>query len=131
VTVVEIQPELVQRLRTGGIYSRVLAGDFLRMSPAFVGGYARIIMNPPFDRGRDIDHVNHAIRFLAPGGRLVAIMSASVEFSETAKAKAFRKKVKEMGGRFRDLPSGSFRECGTNVNTVLLTVDQRRRANGS
>jgi hypothetical protein len=34
--------------------------------------------------------------------------------------------VERNGGSFRDLPPGSFRESGTMVNTVILTM--RRRA---
>jgi hypothetical protein len=86
--------------------------------------YDRVVMNPPFDRLRDVDHVHHALRFLRPGGRLVAIMSQSAEFSEERKAVAFRAEVEAWGGRWRDLPEGSFRELGTNVNTCLLTVDR-------
>ena len=121
VTAVEVQGDLAEQLDGSGLYARVLHRDFLSISPSPT--FDRVVMNPPFDRGRDIDHVNHALGFLKPGGRLVAIMSASTEFSETARAKAFRRKIKELGGKFRDLPAGSFRECGTNVNTVLLTVN--------
>jgi hypothetical protein len=52
--------------------------------------YDRVIANPPFDCERDIDHVMHALRFLAPDGCLTAIMSAGTEFRETRKAIAFR-----------------------------------------
>ncbi len=30
-------------------------------------------MNPPFANGQDIKHITHALRYLSPGGRLVAI----------------------------------------------------------
>ena len=33
-------------------------------------------MNPPFDHGADIRHIDHARRKLNPGGRLVAICAA-------------------------------------------------------
>jgi hypothetical protein len=121
VDVVEVQPELVRGLE-GGPYARVLCREFLAMAPEPV--YDRVVMNPPFDRLRDVDHVHHALRFLRPGGRLVAIMSQSAEFSEQRKAVAFRAEVEAWGGTWRDLPEGSFRKLGTNVNTCLLTVDR-------
>lgn len=65
---------------------------------------------------------------LAPGGVLVSVMHAGIEFSETKKAKAFRAFAKKHRlsrwgrGPFRDLPEGSFREAGTNVNTVIVSL---------
>src|SRR3546814_3255444 len=99
----------------------VFAMDFLALNPDLIGSFDRIIMNPPFDRGRDIDHVNHAIEFLAPGGILVAIMSAGTEFKSDAKAAAFHAKIERYRARFRDLDPGSFASVGTMVNTVVLT----------
>jgi len=124
---VEIQPHLAGALEIEGIYRRVYNMDFLRLDPATTGHYDRVVMNPPFDRERDIDHVMHALKFLKPDGILVAIMSAGTEFRETRKAIAFRKLVEERGGDFRDLPAGSFSEVGTNVNTVILTIGKTRR----
>jgi predicted RNA methylase len=118
---VEMQPELAAKLTDEGIYRRVVCADFLRLRPE--PRYDRVVMNPPFDLQRDIDHVTHALKFLKPDGELVAIMSAGTEFRETAKAKAFRKLViDQMRGRFTDLPAGSFAEVGTNVNTLILHV---------
>jgi 16S rRNA G1207 methylase RsmC len=34
--------------------------------------YDRVVMNPPFDLERDVDHVTHALKFLEPEGQLVA-----------------------------------------------------------
>lgn len=122
---VEMQPHLAGALEAEGIYNRVWCRDFLTVSPDATGSYDRIVMNPPFDRERDIDHVNHALRFLAPGGKLVSIMSAGTEFRQTRKAVAFRELIAQMGGEFRDLPAGSFASVGTYVNTLVLTVTKR------
>lgn len=119
---VELQPHLANALQAEGIYSRVWCRDFLTLTPEQTGLYDLIVMNPPFDRERDIDHVNHALRFLKPDGQLVAIMSAGTEFRETRKSVAFRAKIENMGGKYRDLPAGSFSEVGTYVNTVMLRV---------
>lgn len=125
VTCVELHPARAAELKAAGIYNRVAVADFLAMTPAELGTFDRIAMNPPFDRGLDVDHVTHALQFLAPGGRLCAVMSAGVEFREDARTTAFRAMVERHGGRFYDLPPGSFAESGTNVNTVLCVIGKR------
>lgn len=120
---IEIQPGMANDLRNSGLYNKVICSDFLMVSP--VEEYELVVMNPPFDRERDIDHVCHALKFLKKGGTLVSIMSASTEFRETKKAEAFRKMVDKEGGRFYDLPARSFSECGTNVNTIILTIHKK------
>ncbi len=117
---VEVQAEHVLGLRSLAWFPKVIHADFLEVTPDPT--YDRVLMNPPFDRERDIDHVMHALRFLKPGGRLVSVMSAHTEFAESRKANAFRAHVAKLGGRFFDLPRNSFSEVGTNVNTILRTV---------
>jgi 16S rRNA G1207 methylase RsmC len=84
-------------------------------------------MNPPFDRGRDCDHVRHAYRFLKPGGVLVAIMSARAEYGEDKRHKALHRIIDQCSPVYTrspwyDLPPGSFAHAGTNVNTVVLAI---------
>lgn len=124
VDAIELQPDLARRLREWGDNQlrRVIEADFLMISPSETGLYDGVIMNPPFDRERDIDHVTHALKFLKPDGWLMAIMSAGVEFRETRKAAAFRKLLDSRKGWIIDLPKGSFAEVGTYVNTVLVGV---------
>lgn len=117
---VEMQPALAQALANSGLYRAVQCMDFLQRQPDRL--YDRIIMNPPFDRERDIDHVMHALKFLKPDGCLTAIMSAGTEFRETRKSIAFREHIKKMRGQRMDLPTGFFSSVGTNVNTLLLRV---------
>jgi predicted RNA methylase len=119
---VEIQPALAVGLRESAKFRSVYAADFLALKPEVTGLYDRVVMNPPFDRERDIDHVMHALRFLKPGGHLAAIMSAGTEFRETKKATAFRELMQSMRACWRDLPPRSFAEAGTNCNTLILTV---------
>jgi len=122
ITCVEVNLQRAATLRAKGLQTRT--ADFLDESVDSLGLFDRVYMNPPFDLQRDIDHVAHAVKFLAPGGKLVAVMSAGVEFRENAKAVAFRELVKRMGGRFWDLPAGTFAESGTNVNTCLVTLQR-------
>jgi len=120
---IEIQPGLAAGLRQSGRFAKVLCADFLGIQPAPTPIYDRVVMNPPFDRERDIDHVMHALKFLKPDGRLVAIMSAGTEFRETKKAIAFRALMSRLKADWRDLPPGSFAASGTYCNTVILTVN--------
>lgn len=125
VVCVEVQSQHIPDLQQLGA-AEVLCADFLSETAARLGLFDVVVMNPPFDGGRDIDHVTHALRFLKPGGRLVAVMSAGVEFREDRKTADFRALVERFGGRFRDLPPGSFAASGTNVNTVVLRLEIQR-----
>jgi hypothetical protein len=128
---VEVDRGRAQMLAGDPVCERVLCSDFLGMTPDHIGMFDRVLMNPPFDGGRDMDHVRHASKFLKPGGRLVAIMSAGVEFREDAKTVAFRELVGRMKkatcyaeSQWRDLPAGSFKESGTNVNACIVILDK-------
>ncbi|MCQ2999761.1 SAM-dependent methyltransferase [Pseudomonas syringae] len=96
-------------------------GDFLRVDPKPI--YDRVLMNPPFDKKRsDIHHVVHALKFLKPGGRLVAIMPSGVTFRDDALTRDFRGIVEQRGGHIESLPDASFKHAGTMVNTVLVMI---------
>jgi predicted RNA methylase len=92
--------------------------DFLTVPPEPV--FDRVIMNPPFARQADIDHVLHAAKFLRPSGRLAAITSASVAFRTNRKTEDFRAFVAARGGTIEALPTGSFRESGTDVSAAIV-----------
>ena len=79
-------------------------------------------MNPPFAGKADVHHVMHALGFLRPGGRLVAIMAASAGFREDKLTASLRATVDERGGTMTALPDDSFKESGTGVHTVLVTI---------
>lgn len=106
--------------------AKVERADFLM----WTGGgqqFDCIVMNPPFSMPGcellDIDHVMHAASMLAPGGRLVSVMSAGVTFRRNAKALEFRAWLDRNGGTIEQLPEGAFAESGTGVRTVVVTVD--------
>ncbi|MBL4700641.1 MAG: methyltransferase [Phycisphaeraceae bacterium] len=94
--------------------------DFLMVEPT--KKYDRILMNPPFSKQKDIDHVLHAMSFLKQGGRLVAVMSVGVLFRQNHKTKDFRMELAEHGGIITSNPEGSFKASGTMVNTVMITI---------
>ena len=85
-------------------------------------------MNPPFERGQDAEHVQHAYERLKPGGRLVAIMSNGPFFRSDKKAEGFRNWLDTVDGSHEELPEGSFAGKDafrqTGVNTRLVVIDK-------
>ena len=122
---VEINSELAKALRRQYVAATVQCADFLSIDPPRdpAAMFDRIIMNPPFTRGVDVQHVQHAMRFLKPGGRLVAIMSNGLTFRQDRATAALRDCIGEMGGTIERLPPGSFKASGTAVETVLVVVE--------
>lgn len=116
----EIDKARTDVLRENPLVSRVWEQDFMTVMPRRI--YERVVMNPPFSKQQDIDHVLHALQFLEPGGLLVSVMSAGVLFRENRKTVEFRDKIADMGGVFERLPDGAFSVSGTNVSSVVLKV---------
>lgn len=87
----------------------VLLANFLETHPT--GDFDQVLMNCPFYGKHYVKHVQHALRFLKPGGKLMAILPASARYDH-----------KLFDGRWSDLPVGSFSESGTNINTTVLTM---------
>jgi protein-L-isoaspartate O-methyltransferase len=114
VVAVEINASLVPKLEAYA--DVVICGDFLEQN-GNLGNFDRIVMNPPFKNGADIKHIQHAMQFLKPGGRLVAVCANGPRQRETLKPLA-----EQSGGFWEDLPVGTFKEQGTNINTALLVI---------
>lgn len=122
---IELQPTLAAGLRVKYPTFDVLTADFLaafHITTEDCPLYDRVVMNPPFARQQDVDHVEHAFRlFLKPGGRLVSVMSAGATFRQDRKAREFREALRPT---FHPLPEGSFLESGTDVCAVIAVVDK-------
>jgi phospholipid N-methyltransferase len=97
----------------------VTCGDFLE----YHGSADRILMNPPFSHGQDIDHVLHAFELLNPGGRIVAIMSEGTFYRGDLQARTFRGFL-EGCGYSEPLPDDTFKSSGTQVRTRLVIIDR-------
>jgi predicted RNA methylase len=117
VEVCELMPENRTYLIKQGY--EVLADDFLKLQGV---EFDRIVMNPPFSKQQDVDHVLHAYGLLTNGGILVAVMSNGVTFRTNAKTKLFRDLVDAVRGEIVPLPEGSFKSSGTGVNTVIVKL---------
>ena len=92
----------------------VMQANFLQVQPDPVFDF--VLMNPPFYGKHYQKHVEHARKFLKPGGVLYAILPITA--------------VTDHGfvdpGRgwdvWKDLPPGSFSESGTNINTGIVRM---------
>lgn len=119
VTAIEIDAKRCEKLK-GTASVTAHNHDFLQQ--AATAHFDRVVMNPPFAKQADIDHVLHAHKCLKSGGLLVAVMSASVLFRDNAKTASFRAFVESHGGTFERLPDASFAQSGTAVNTCIVTI---------
>lgn len=109
VTAVEINSQLAAALE--GLADKVVCSDFLECRD--LGAFDCIVMNPPFKDGADIKHILHARTMLASGGRLVAVCAAGPRQIE---------QLQPLADHWEDLPAGSFREQGTDVQTALIVL---------
>ena len=103
---------------------RLYGADFMELPEAGLPPADRVLMNPPFEKGQDIDHVRRAFGMLRPGGRLVAIMSPGAFYRGDAKAAAFRDWFENLGGERRDIEPGAFKESGTGIGAVMVIIDR-------
>lgn len=87
----------------------VVTANFLEQPPAPV--FDRVVMNPPFYGRHYLHHVRHALKFLRPGGVLVAVLPATAWYDHG-----------ELKGDWTDLPVASFAESGTNVPTGYIVM---------
>lgn len=122
---IELDSGRAATLRQKNITSAVVEDDFLNVRPADLLPQDRVVMNPPFCKsgeGDHLDHVQHAMGFLRPGGRLVSVLPSSARFNENKRHKAFRAWAVEHGAEWHDLPAGSFKASGTGVNATILVL---------
>lgn len=107
---VEIDPK-----KAGPLWA--ICKDFMACTVAELGKFDRILMNPPFSRGQDVAHIKHALKFLADGGRLVALC---------ANGPKQREALEPLCDSWTDLEPGSFKESGTGVNVAMIVIEKAR-----
>lgn len=103
-----------------------LADNFLKLPTKAIlrQFFHKIIANPPFSKNQDIDHVNAMFACLAPGGRIVAIVSTHWRYSSNKKETAFKQWLDEMNADIIPVEAGTFKESGTTIPTVILVIDK-------
>ena len=118
----EIHYSLREILEVKGV--NLVGSDIL--TTEFDGPYDRIVMNPPFEKGQDIEHILFCFDLLGEGGRLVSVISPGPFFRQNRKEKQFRDWFEERGGEVYDLEPGSFkgkesfRQTGVAAKVVVL-----------
>ncbi|MGD9661517.1 MAG: DUF3560 domain-containing protein [Porticoccaceae bacterium] len=112
ITAVEINAGLAARLREAYPAVTVKQADFLACN-GDLGGFDRIIMNPPFENAVDIKHIKHAAHMLKPGGVLVALCANGPRQNE---------QLRPLASTWEVLPANSFQAAGTGVNVAMLTI---------
>ena len=122
VDMVEINPDLCTFLagKFGLVGSEIGPCDFLEVEapicPDSESGFDRIVMNPPFKDAADIKHIQHALTFLKPDGKLVAFCADGPR--QTAVLKPL---VLSRGGTWEPLPREAFEDVAS-VKAVLLSI---------
>lgn len=111
VDAVEVHPALANDCRVRFPFATVYEADFLRWKG---GKYDRIIMNPPFERGLDCQHIAHARTMLKPGGLLVSLC-----YDGATQAR----KLRPLCSSWDVLPARSFASEGTNASVALVTMN--------
>lgn len=89
--------------------------DFLTVDPAELGLFDAVAMNPPFHMRADIRHIEHALKFLKPGGKLAAIC-----LNGDKRREAFEHRA----AIWIDLEPGAFKEAGTNTPTAMFMIEK-------
>ena len=92
----------------------LLQDDFLTCNGNLGAKFDRIIMNPPFADGADIRHIQHALTFLKPGGRIVALCANGPRQNE---------KLRPLADTWEDLPADTFKDAGSGVRAALLVIE--------
>lgn len=90
--------------------------DFLEWAPASVQlgrQYDRVVMNPPFSDGRAQDHATAAATLVKPGGRLVAVLPASMKGKDVLPGWSLE---------WSEVLSNEF--AGTSVSVVVLAAQK-------
>lgn len=116
---VELNPEMAKHHKDKP-YMALFGKNFLSVIDE--GCWDRIIMNPPFSRQQDIDHILHAFSLLRYGGILVSVVSESPFFRTNAKSVEFMTFLGEHNAEVMKLPEGAFKESGTMVKTRIIKV---------
>ena len=97
--------------------------DFLTSS-LVKQNFDKIIANPPFSKNQDIDHIRKMYDCLKPGGRIVTVASKHWQESKNKKETEFREWLNSKGAKVQEIPSGTFKESGTNIASVVIIINK-------
>lgn len=107
--------------RCADMGATMIGTDFLKCNPD--KKYDRVIMNPPFERSSADKHIEHAFKFLVPGGELYSIAPKTTgESLADMKLDLFECSY----ATFETLGSDLFREFGTNIEVLIVEIHKER-----
>ncbi len=94
--------------------------------PNIFSRYNVILMNPPFEHGQDMDHVQHAYSLLAENGMLVSLVSSACFFRNDKKTAAFRSWLQSTRVEIHDVEARSFTNAfrSTGVNCKIIVISK-------
>ncbi|VTU46091.1 hypothetical protein SRS16P2_00479 (plasmid) [Variovorax sp. SRS16] len=115
-TCVEISPLHCAVLAARGF--RHVEADFLQWAET-APKFSRVVMNPPFSQDRAALHLAAAAELVQPGGRLVAILPASMRGKDV---------LPGWETQWSSVYAGEF--AGTSAAVVFLTADRPLEPNG-
>ncbi|MDF2792353.1 MAG: hypothetical protein K0S85_106 [Pseudomonas orientalis] len=122
VDVVEISSQLRDILAAKGY--KAVDHDFMTFTPD--EPYQAILMNPPFSKRQDAEHIMRAYGMLASGGTLVAIAGEGVFFGSDQKAEQFRAWLDTHSAVVEKLEGGTFQDnallAQTSANARLIVL---------
>lgn len=121
----ELYPSLAYILMLKGY--TVISNDF-QSAIGPLNGYDRILMNPPFEKGQDMDHVMLCFyKFLKKGGRLVSVMSTSAIIGSSKRHEQF-KKFREDHRAYYIENGAAFKNAfnSTGTHSIILVVDKEK-----
>jgi len=128
VDVIEINPLLQQLLFQKGF--NLVGSDFLTNEPQ--RRYSRILANPPFStphiKGVDLDIIQRAYNlFLGNSGRLVSVVSNSMNVRGDPRSQAFRAFLKRTSAKLIELPLEIFwaSDRPVTVESYLVVIDKK------
>lgn len=117
---VEVDVDRAEHIRSAGYARKVFTADFLGIKVE--RRYQRAVLNPPFSNRQDVRHVERALRFVQPGGLVVAVMSANLTYLSDQLTKDFQARVREARGIITELPHDAF---PSKVRTAVVVIPVR------
>lgn len=118
---VELNEDMKKYL-VGKPYTTQTGVDFLDFvyRPESKEKWTHIIMNPPFTKQQDVDHILAAWSILPDGGTLVSVVSPSPFFRTNNKSIEFREWLSVNAVDVIDIPAGMFKDSGTMIATKVI-----------
>lgn len=100
------------------------AGHFLSILPE--RSFDKAIINPPLANSADIRHVFHALKWIKPGGTLVAVMAKGVLHENTQLAIQFREMFVAANGQVEPNYEENATAAGAAFKTITVVIPIER-----